>query len=78
MVHHFFQLNREEALEALPHKAKQITLEEAYEVVIQLFRIYAKSFPLSFLYLVLLQQKLTTLEIMLIRDVGACTVIEIS
>ena len=28
----FFQLNKEEALEVLPHKKKQASLEEEYEV----------------------------------------------
>lgn len=42
---HFFQLNKEEALKALPHKAKEVSLEEAYEV---LFRIHAKSFLIFF------------------------------
>jgi len=40
VVHHFLQLNKEEALKALPHKAKEVSLEEAYEVVIQPFKIY--------------------------------------
>lgn len=67
VVHHFLQLNKEEALKALPHKAKEVSLEEAYEVVIQPFKIYLLSIK-YFLYLVLLQQGLTTLE----KNVNPC------
>lgn len=37
VVVYLFQLNKEEALTALPHKAKEVTLEDAYQVLTELF-----------------------------------------